>query len=310
MLRSLATLRLMIIMYWMKLPEWLRFGRRVARKQRPSPRLRRPLKHPARVSDAASLFSSSKRLARHLYVNTGALDYLYARSRWANASRSEWEKAVRRACAMYRVLRRSRRLLPWDEMLGFSRIDALLDRLKSSPESPKGTLLVTFHGAFAPVAVELFRKRCAGAVTLAGGGVLREGMEAMADFKDAMFMALNALRDGDVVLMTPDGQKGRQEAPLKVLDVAGTIGEGAAFLAFTSGCNTGWYTVVREGDGFAPMFEPGPSRRSGEKFAEFSSRFHEFYARQIESIFTGDPRNIAIFGRWAKLFARAQKRNS
>jgi hypothetical protein len=268
------------------------------------------LKQPPRVSDAASLFSSSKRLARNLYVNTGALDYLYARSRWANASRPEWEKAVRFACAMYRVLRRSRRLLPWDEMLGLSKIDALLGRLKSTAESPKGTLLVTFHGAFAPVAVELYRRRFAGAVTLAGGGVLQEGMEVTADFKDAMFTALNTLRDGGVVLMTPDGQKGRQEGRLKVLDVAGTIGGGAAFLAFTSGCNTGWYTVVRDGDRFAPVLELGPSRRSGEKFAEFSGRFHEFYARQIESIFTGDPRNIVIYGRWARLFAQAQKRDS
>jgi hypothetical protein len=192
-------------------------------------------------------------------------------------------------------------------MIGLGKIDALLERLKSTAESSKGTLLVTFHGAFAPVAVELFRRRSAGGTTLAGGGILEEGEDAVTDFKDAMFTALNKLRDGGVVLMTPDGQKGRQENQLKLLDIDAPVGEGAAFLAFTSGCNTGWYTVVRDGDGFAPLFEPGPSRRSGEKLGEFSERFHEFYARQIESIFTGDPRNIVIFGRWAKLFAQAQK---
>jgi hypothetical protein len=271
--------------------------------------LRRAADKAPRVSDAASLFRKSEEYSREFPVSARALDYLYAHSSWTNLSRPDWEKTTRCACAMYRILRRSRRALPWDELMGLSKIDALLDGLKSTAEFPKGTLLVTFHGAFAPVAVELFRQRCAGGATLAGGGVLQEGMEAMADFKDAMFTALNRLRDGGIVLMTPDGQKGRQEGELKLLGITSPAGEGAAFLAFTSGCNTGWYTVVRDGDGFAPVFEPGPSRRSGEKFAEFSGRFYEFYARQIESIFAGDPRNMVIYGRWAKLFAEAQKNN-
>jgi hypothetical protein len=87
-------------------------------------------------------------------------------------------------------------------------------------------------------------------------------------------------------------------------------GEGAAFLAHASNCNTAWYTVVREGNRFVPIIEPGPSRNGGETLNEFSERLYRFYAEKIEGMFVGDPCNILLRPRWSTHFKNASKRNN
>src|SRR6185312_9719453 len=82
---------------------------------------------------------------------------------------------------------------------------------------------------------------------------------------------------------------------------------GAAFLAHASGCNTAWYNFARDGRRFVPVIEPGPARADGESLAAFSQRLHDFFAMKVGDVFTGDPRNIMLFGRWAQCFALAAK---
>ena len=77
----------------------------------------------------------------------------------------------------------------------------------------------------------------------------------------------------------------------------------APTIAFESGCATGWYTVAREGDRFVPVYEPGPSRETKESFKDFKGRWWAFYAARVETLFTGDPRNITLWHFWPKLFS-------
>jgi hypothetical protein len=106
--------------------------------------------------------------------------------------------------------------------------------------------------------------------------------------------------------MVPDGPYGRQSAEFQVLGRTLVGGDGAAFLAHAAGCNTAWHTFVRNGDQFAPVVEPGPTREKGETFSAFSERLHAFYAKKIEEAFTGDPRNIRVTGHWMQGLAGAQ----
>src|SRR4029078_4232998 len=124
------------------------------------------------------------------------------------------------------------------------------------------------------------------------------------------FAALNALRRGGTVLMSPDGWRGRQSAEFRVLDVTAPGGAGAAFLAHATGCRTAWYTAVQKGARFAPFLEYGPIACAGENLAEFSERLYRFYARKIEENFSGDPNNIVVSGGWAKRFALAAQRRA
>jgi lauroyl/myristoyl acyltransferase len=174
--------------------------------------------------------------------------------------------------------------------------------LKNRPPS-EGILLLTFHGSFFPAAVEAFLRRFKGTAFIGVG-------QARRNARDATFSALNALRSGGRVLMSPDGFQGRQSAQFEVLGVTMPGGGGAAFLAYTCRCSTVWYTAVKRGDRFAPVIELGPTAREDEDPAEFSNRLHRFYAKKIEENFTGDPNNIVLLDRWAKRFAAAAERAS
>ena len=80
---------------------------------------------------------------------------------------------------------------------------------------------------------------------------------------------------------------------------------GAAFLAYETRCETAWCALRRDGRVFVPVMERGPKREDGESFPEFRDRLMGFYASMIESVFTGDPRSLALGGVWRNLFLKA-----
>ena len=81
------------------------------------------------------------------------------------------------------------------------------------------------------------------------------------------------------------------------------VADGAPFIAYETGCETFWLGVERRRDGFAPNFVQGPSRRAGERFAQFRERWFSFYGGQIQRTLTGDPANLTLRPQWAKLFS-------
>jgi hypothetical protein len=86
-------------------------------------------------------------------------------------------------------------------------------------------------------------------------------------------------------------------------------GEGGAFLAHASRCSTAWYSFARAGQSFTPAIELGPATAPGETAAAYATRLHAFYVEKLADIFTGDPRNIELIGRWGRAFARAGVEN-
>ena len=124
----------------------------------------------------------------------------------------------------------------------------------------------------------------------------------------AAFKAIKILRDRKMLLMVPDA-RGRvkqggfkESSEVEILGRPRQFADGAPTIAFESGCATGWYMVIREGDRFVPVYEPGPSREAKESFTTFKERWWAFYAAQVEKLFTGDPRNISLFHFWPRLF--------
>lgn len=243
------------------------------------------------------LFAQAEKIGAKIAIDETTLDFLYRHSRWSPSSRKEWEKSIRTACSVDRIVRDVRGYLP--DSLIEGEADAF-NRLKSDT----GTLLLTFHGAFVLVARRLFSKNLErGRAHVFGRG----GSITTRDVRGALFAALRSLQDGGVLLMASDGPDGKITGTLNVLGAAAPAGEGAAYLAYATNCNTGWYTVVRRGDKFVPVVEPGPKKNTGESFGDFKERLHGFYAGKIEEIFTGDPGSMVLRPGWSRVFhARAR----
>jgi hypothetical protein len=165
----------------------------------------------------------------------------------------------------------------------------------------KGLLLCTIHDGHLVLA-----KRCAAvcmperyllATNAKGPNRIDVGAHASA------FQAVKILRNKKMLLMVADARRAvQQSTETNILGIPIAFADGAPTIAFESGCATGWYTVARDGDRFMPVCVVGPSRKEKESFVDFKERWWNFYAAQIEDLFTGHPRNITLAQFWPKVF--------
>lgn len=269
------------------------------------------------VNSAASLIRVAEKAAHRAAVPEVVLSYLYKKSRWAPLSKRDWAEAVRTAFSIDAVInallglpspesKTVKKLLNRSQLETFVAPEAValsIDQLKSATNPFKGTLMLTFHGAYPLLARELFVKSYKEGLIFGRNGTIRGNVRITTGFRDGLFVSLRTLQNGGAILMAPDGPDGRRSVRCSVLDTVFMAGEGAAFLAHASNCNTAWYTVVRDGNRFVPVIEPGPTRNDGEPLNQFSERLYGFYFQKIEEILTGDPHNIIFRPNWSKHFA-------
>lgn len=255
---------------------------------------------PDDLVDATRLFENAEKIAPRITIGEPILNYLYENSRWQRLPRADWEREVRIACATDHIVFN---FFPGLKLGGLAALvdQATMTNASRSVASSKGTLFLTFHGAHVLVAKKIFASAFERGLLLARHGTILGAGAAKKDQRDALFALLRALEDGRNLFFAADGRNGRQTATLNVLGTATAAGEGAAFLAHASGCNTAWYTVVREDNRFVPIVEAGPTKAKGESLKNFSDRLYRFYSERIEAMFTGDPRNIVFRPRWGRV---------
>lgn len=259
------------------------------------------------IDSAAVLIRKAESIADKAVVQADVLDYLYQHSRDKRLSRSEWERAVRTAQSIDSIIRASHRRPRVEAVMSRQAIDGAFGNIKAAAPAPKGTLMLTFHGAFVIIAQELFKKEYEQGLILSAKGFIRGRVQTEVSYRDALFTSLRSLQNGGAVLMAPDGMQGRRYGQYSVLGAPFFPGEGAAFLAYAANCNTVWYTVVRDGDRFVPVVEAGPGRTDGETLNRFSERLFSFYAEKIAGVFAGDPFSIVLLGMWAKPLQEAAR---
>jgi hypothetical protein len=270
-------------------------AQRLARRENLLRRRRQILSETAAL-DERQILNRAEQIADSVTIEAALFDFLYRRSRWQPMQRSEWERCVKVACAIDRLLTTEFRRLPRGKLANL--FDDKSKRDFEAFLSAKGRLLLTFHGAFVLVARRLFIDIDKQRSDFGRGG----NINSRRDHRGALFSALRALQDGQSLVISPDGPDGKLSGVLNVLGTQSPAGEGAAFLAAASGCKTAWYTVGREGDRFVPVFAEGPTRTKDETPQQFGDRLHRFYSEKIEEMFTGDPRNIVLRRRWSRLF--------
>jgi hypothetical protein len=247
-----------------------------------------------RLHSLAEVLEHAERLAPRLAFTQLVLDLLYANRRCSSISHAEWEQDVRLATAMDDCFRRLRPLENTiDQIADFETRSAAIQNLTS----PRAALALCYHGGF-----PYFRMRLFGHLFPQSVSIASTGKHAAHDGAFALFAAREALLKGLPVLIAPDGRFGKETGSITVLGAKRAITDGAPFLAYSTGCSTAWFDVVRTGRGFAIDIVPGPCREDHESFGHFRDRFYKFYAERIESCLTGDPRNLAINESWGRTF--------
>jgi hypothetical protein len=164
--------------------------------------------------------------------------------------------------------------------------------------SPRGMLVLTFHGGYGALAPHLFADVLEDSLIM---DVKSRGKFRSVDAKKsggALFAALRTLTQGGSVYLAPDGPFGNPTGEARVLGASRSVGDGAPFLAFEARCETVWYVMRRDGQMLVPAIEPGPSRKPGETYEEFRAGLMQFYRDKIEEQLTGDPRNLALHDWW------------
>ncbi len=261
----------------------------------------RILKYGRALDREQDLFQLAERAADRVELDRKFLDYLYEHSR-LKMPRSDWERTVLSAFCLDHIIR------DFKSEFGFDKILDHVDR-RATEETFKrindgtGMVLMTFHGAFvSSIARQLFNIFAPGGASMES--ISRGNWEAAPRHNPrlALFVALRVLMDKRPFLIAPDGRNGKLASSISVLGRDLMVGDGAAFLAYEAKCQTAWFTVVRGETGFVPLFVPGPRREEPEKFNDFKDRLLDFYQKQIEAVFSGDPRNIVPGRAWMQLF--------
>jgi hypothetical protein len=248
----------------------------------------------AQPGKLAQLLEQAEKAAHDVALDPSLLDFLYKHRRFDVPSRDAWVKEMRTAAALEAAMRAAGRDF-WDDLDSYLESGARQKAL-AALKMPQGMLLMTSHGGFTAMR-RRFLKTC---LEREGGCLaLRRGM-IEEDRRHSLFAALRELQGGGCAIMAPDGPFGKRTATLNVLGKQFPAGEGAAYLAATTGCATGWFIMVRVGDRFSPVIESGPQIQKGEKFDSFKERFYAFISERIEAVVTGDPRNIILGPRWVR----------
>ncbi len=264
------------------------------------------------------LFQCARRVAGSIDLPQAMLDRLYAASRHGSPSRAEWENDVRSAFAIDHITKdfmstnEGEHLARW---LGGGEALEILGKRITDPfrevDQSKGTLVVTFHGGFSRLSLALYQHLFKDGMILTGGigrrkpaanagsGKAKNYNNAKFIFppgneRAALFQAVRAMQDGGMLRMGADAPFGNRKTSIEVVGVTIPVAEGATFIAYETRCNTVWLSLVREGEGFAPVVARGPVREPNEKFGDFKDRWLDFYRGRIEDFLTGDPRNLAL----------------
>lgn len=250
------------------------------------------------------LLQSAEQSVKNIKINPRILDFLYQHSRADSPSRELWERQVRFAVAINRLMVDCFSPFPFDRIRG-AIDESSKGRASEQLNRPHGMLVLTFHGGFPQLARGLFDDMCKDGITLQRKGSREGKVSATSDPGASLFAALRMMQEGRNVLMAPDGPFGKPRECIHVLGIACPVADGAAFLAYHASCNTVWYSLERTDRAFSPIVVAGPRREPGERFEEFRTRLYRFYAERIEEALTGDPRSLAISGRWGSRISKA-----
>ena len=252
------------------------------------------------ADDLSRLVETAEKMAAKPRDNE-VLDFLYRHTRVPLSSPEEWKAEVRCATSIEILLRDL-----FNEYAP-SMFGPVFEPVASTQAAEwlqsRGALFLTLHSGFARLLRLFFQLFLPSGLMIQNFKFSQRSLDA-SNPAAALFGAMRALEDGRPVYIAPDGPFGTPAGAIEVLGASCAVTGGAAFLAYETRCETAWCALRRDGRAFIPVIERGPKREDGESFPEFRDRLMGFYASMIESVFTGDPRSLALSGTWRNLFLK------
>jgi hypothetical protein len=157
-------------------------------------------------------------------------------------------------------------------------------------DTSRGLLLCGFHGAYYTLFPIICQRFFPDMYTMHAVAMLSMGSRAVG------FRATKSLLSGNVVFIAPDGRPRPETASVEMQVFGSTmhVSEGAAAMAYETGSDTGWFSVIREEGKFVPVFVLGPRKERGESFGDFRNRWAQFYSAQLEAAFSSDPDSVSV----------------
>ena len=237
------------------------------------------------------------------------LDYLYDFAREPKLPREAWtRKALVSSCLEY-LMEDFFYHTPSSSMTRMFDPEGLDDAVRALT-SPRGLVALAFHGGFGVNLIHFLAAFVDESLIIAPKARPQFRSLSAKDPATTLFETLRALREGRTVCIAPDGEVGRPQGTIQLLGADCAVNDGAAFLAYETGCDTAWSAMLRRGRLFAPIVVPGPSRAPGESYKGFRTRLMEFYRERIEAHFTGPPENVAISKAWRRRLKAAMVRQA
>jgi hypothetical protein len=243
------------------------------------------------VPTSKNIFRIAEDLSARIDLDHALLRHLYAHRLDSSTSFADWDAQVRTAFVIDHMIS-DQVVENVDELIDADAKTEVLDTVASS----KGMLLVTFHGAFLTLARKLFSEEVEGGITFASQGSSGDArrIAAKQEPREALFLALRAVQEGKALLMAPDAQLGKRAHSIEIAGIDIPVANGGAFIAYETGCDSAWFTVIRRGNRFLPVLSFAPKPNSGESFGEFSERWLRFYGQQVEAILLGNPQSSSL----------------
>jgi hypothetical protein len=255
-----------------------------------------------RLDDPAMVFRNAAAIVPTCY-KAGLFDMMFSKTRLPIA-RAEWDADFVMSLATSQVIKDYFLDRPLEELAPIF-CDGFADYAAQNLVSPKGVLVLAGRVSFPYLLIRSFDHFVPEGVLIGCPPAYRGEHLELSDPRAVLFNALRALNEGRTVFIAPDGTYGGRFHDIEVLGMTCTISEGAAFLAYETGCDTVWYGLTRDDAGFSPMAVPGPRRAPGETYLQFRDRLGDFYGRCVTEVLTGDPRNMTVGGRWIRMLSAA-----
>ena len=252
------------------------------------------------LDDTRQIFDFAASIADRLAVAQKVLDPLWEVSRYRHMAKEDWSRQIKTSFAIEAILGDLTSAEVWASIIG-----GLQQRLKEVLDFSHPSVILASHCGYRQPLIYA-RKDFEDWTVLALG---RDGGRAISvqdGVKVALFSSLRALQGGKTIFIAPDGAQGAATSTIEVLGNVVPVGKGAAFLAYETRVPTNWLAIGRNETEFVPIVTAGPRCAEGESYASFTRRLHDFYASQIQSLLTGDPKNIFFDHYWSNVAAAAR----
>ncbi|MGV6802470.1 MAG: hypothetical protein ACWA5L_11165 [bacterium] len=249
--------------------------------------------------DAHRLISQAEMIIPRIRYNEKAFSFLYQNSQYKDLLESEWRHRSKLSFALEHLIA--------DTQMPVADLNQLVDplavqKIEQEYDPQCGTVLMLSHAGYVQSRYGFFSQAFPDAIFMTNHKVLENRLEVGEDETASLMLAMKALLNGNTIVISPDGKRGRGESLGSLFGKQITIKDGAALLAYETRSRTAFFTMGRDGGVFIPRLYWGPEVGASESYTSYKQRLAAFYIECLRQHFSGNPDSLLYSGSWMKFF--------